>query len=89
MANAVQSARIVERVIKSDKPRKEAHKRTRSGDVLMKETLRRMGDDTLARLRKLEATSTEADALAEIVFKTGVLLPKPHLCLLRRENELF
>jgi hypothetical protein len=50
LAEAVESARIVERVIMSETPSAEKHKRTRSEDIRMEETLRAMGDETLARL---------------------------------------
>ena len=69
LAEAVESARILKRVIMSNTPSAEKHKRTRSEDIRMEETLRAMGDETLARLRKLEKTGPEAEVLTEIVFK--------------------
>ena len=51
----------------SDTLSTEKHKRTRNEEIRMEETLRAMGDDTLARLQKLEKTGPEI--LNEIVFK--------------------
>ena len=74
LVEAVTSARIVERVVMSDKLPDEKHKRTRSEDIRMEETLRSMGDDTLDRLRKLESSSAEAEVMASVVHK--FLLPR-------------
>ena len=53
----------------SDTSSTEKHKRTRSEDIRMEETIRAMGDETLSRLRKLEKTGPETEVLTEIVFK--------------------
>jgi len=47
LRKAVETCRIVERVICCDKAPKEKWKRTRSEDVAMEEALRKMGDETL------------------------------------------
>jgi len=69
LRKAVETCRIVERVICCDKAPKEKWKRTRSEDVAMEEALRKMGDETLDILRKLEATGKEADKIADMVFQ--------------------
>ena len=50
----------------SEKPSKERHRQTRSEDIHMEEILRNMSKETLAKLRRLEATGADVEAMAVI-----------------------
>lgn len=64
---AVTSAQIFDRTLLADVPPEKLGKRTRSDDIIMEETLRKMEDASLEHLRSLEKTGPKAEELLETV----------------------
>ena len=67
LESAVTSTCILERTLLADVAAEAPLIRTRSDDVVMEETLRKMGDQSLAHLRELEKTGPELDKLLDTV----------------------
>ena len=67
LESAAMSARLFEQALEADVTPEVTTKRTRSDDVVMEETLRKMGDMTLQHLRTLEESGAERERMLDTV----------------------